>query len=137
MARINQTRLMFSRERLARIRTIAIRKGVWYKTLDKAERGLVELTIRIVKRIGSPLLKRVLTSIFRKLQTVMENKIAYFARKAGRQLAEKLSLIAQSWGNASAFWWRAENNFIRFLTVIHVNTPSAFKSMKPHLLKRG
>jgi len=116
---------------------MALRKGVWYRTLDKAERGLVELTIRIVKRIGSPLLKRVLTSILRKLQTVMENKIAYFARKAGRPLAEKLSLIAQSWGNASAFWWKSENNFIRFLTVIQVNTPSAFKSMKPRVLKRG
>ncbi len=106
-----------------RIRTIAIRRGVWYKTLDKAERGLVELTTRIVNRIGSLLLKKVLTSVLRKLQTAMENKIAYSAKKAGKRLAEKLSLIAQSWGNASALLWKTEHNFIQFLAIMYLDSP--------------
>lgn len=125
MARINQTRFMFSREKLIKIRTMAIRRGVWYRTLDKAERGLVELTIRVVKRIGSLLLKRVLASIFRKLQTAMENRIAYLATKVGKPLAEKLSLIAQSWGNESAFLWKTEHHFIQFLAVMYHNTPGS------------
>jgi len=123
MVRINRTRFLVSREKLIKIRTVAIRTGVWYKTLDRAERGLVELTIRVVKRIGSLLLKRVLTSVFRKLQTAMENKIAYLAKKVGKPLAEKLSLIAQSWGNASAFLWKTEHNFIRFLAIMYLDNP--------------
>jgi len=123
MVRINQTRFMFSREKLIRIRTVAIRRGVWYKALDRAERGLVELTIRIVRRIGSLLLKRVLTSVFKKLQTAMENKIAHLSRKVGEPLAEKLSLIAQSWGNASAFLWKTERNFIQFLAIMYLGSP--------------
>jgi len=123
MAKINQTRSMFSRQKLIRIRTIAIRRGVWYKALDRAERGLVELTIRIVKRIGSLLLQKVLASIFRKLQMAMENRTTYLARKVGKPLAEKLSLIAQSWGNASAFLWKTEHNFIQFLAIMYLNNP--------------
>jgi len=123
MAKINQTRFLVSREKLVRIRTVAIRRGVWYKALDRAERGLVELTIRIVKRIGSFLLKKVLASILRKLQTAMENRITYLARKVGKPLAEELSLIARSWGNVSAFSWKTEHTFIQFLALMYLNNP--------------
>jgi len=127
MVRTNQIRFLLSRGKLAKIRTIAIRRGVWYKTLNKAERALVELTIRIVKKIGSPLLNRVLTSIIEKLQASLESGVAVQLLKVGQPLAEKISLIAQSWGSVSAFQWKSDHGFIRFLAVVYMDTPHMFR----------
>jgi len=127
MVETNQARFMLSREKLAKIRTIAIRRGVWYRTLNRAERALVELTIRIVKKIRSLVLNRVLTSVIEKLQATSEGRVAVLMRKVGQPLAEKISLIAQSWGSVSAAQWRSEHSFIRFLAVMYMNTPTVFR----------
>jgi len=127
MVETNHARFMLSREKLAKIRAIAIRRGVWYKALNRAERAHVELTIRIVKKIRSYLLNRVLTYIIEKLQAFLEGRVAVLIAKVGRPLAEKISKIAQSWGSVSAFQWKSEHSFIRFLAVMYMNTPSVFR----------
>jgi len=132
MVKTNQIRFMLSREKLTKIRTIAIRRGVWYKALNKAERALVELTIRIVKKIRSLVLKRVLTSTIEKLQASLEGRVAVLMRKVGQPLVEKISLIAKSWGSVSAFQWKSEQCFIRFLTVMYINTPNMFRDEYMH-----
>jgi hypothetical protein len=43
------------------------------------------------------------------------------AEKAGREMAEQLCQIAQSWGNKKASTWRLDIDFVRFLGVITVN----------------
>jgi len=128
MVKTSQARLMLSREKLEKIKKIAIRRGVWYKTLNKVERALVELTIRIVKKIRSFVLNRVLASIIEKLQASLDDRWAVPVQKVGQPLAKKISLIAQSWGSVSAFQWKSEHKFIRFLTVMYINTPSAFRT---------
>jgi hypothetical protein len=107
---------------LVKIRTKAIRKGVWFRVLNRAERAQIELTVRVVKRVRSLLLIKVLTSLMTKLLTAFESKVERFARKVGRHLARKLGLIAQSWGNVSAFVWKTECKFVRYLAVLHMNT---------------
>jgi hypothetical protein len=57
-----------------------------------------------------------------KLLTAFESKVERLARKVGRHLARKLGLIAQSWGNVSAFLWKTERKFVRYLAVLHMNT---------------
>jgi len=106
---------------LAQIRTRAIRKGVWFRILNRAERAQIELTVKIVRRVRSLLLTKVLTSLVTKLVTAIESKIERLTRKVGRHLAKKLGLIAQSWGHVSAFLWKAEHSFIRYLTVMYMN----------------
>jgi len=126
MVRTNNARFKLSRETLIKIRIVAIRKGVWFKTLSKAERALVELTIRIVRKIWSPLLNRVLTSITEKLQASLEGRVTALMRKVGHFLAEKIGMIAQSWGYVSASKWKSEHGFIRFLAVMYLNSPRMF-----------
>lgn len=122
-----QTQIPLSRDELVRMKTKAIRRGVWFKTLTRSERAQVDLTLRVVLKVRSFLLARVLTSIIKKLLEAMESVVARLVRVIGRPLAEKLSQIARNWGNASAARWAKNLGFILYLTIMHMNTPAMFK----------
>jgi len=113
---------------LAKIRTKAIRRGIWFRALTKAERAQIELTMRIVKKIRSFFLARVLGAIIKKLLDAMESRVARVVREVGRGLAEKLSLIAQDWGNKSAHRWTEDQSFVQYLAITYMNTPAIFKA---------
>jgi hypothetical protein len=119
-------RTWLSGKELAKIRAMAIRRGNWYRTLDKIERALFDLTIRVVMKIRSFVLSRILASIIEKLQIRTQCNIAVLLHKVGQPLAEKISRIAHEWGNTSADNWSADSSFGRFLAVMHINEPSLF-----------
>ncbi len=121
MVNLTPDRARISLHRLAQMRTRAIRKGVWFEVLNRVERAQIELTVRVVKRIRSLLLTKVLTALMTKLLTAFESKVDRFAGKIGWNLARRLGLIAQSWGNVSAFLWKRERKFVRYLAVTHMN----------------
>jgi len=119
-------RTWLSGKELAKIRAMAIRRGNWYRTLNKIERALLDLTIRVVKKIRSFVLSRILASIIEKLRIRTECSIAVLFLKVGQPLAEKISRIANKWGNTSADSWSADNSFAQFLAIMHINEPSLF-----------
>ena len=106
----------------------ALRRRVWFKTLIKMERGLINSVIEVVDKVRSTLLTKVLTSIVKKLLTALESHVTRMMREVGQPLAKKISLIAQSWGNKSAGEWITNKGFIQFLAVTMMNTPSLFKA---------
>jgi hypothetical protein len=122
------TLLLLGKNELAKIKTKAMRRGVWFKVLTRAERAQMELTMKIVKRIRSSILAEVVTSIVKRLLDAMESKIVRLMREVGRALARKFSGIAQKWGNKSAPQWETDTGFIQYLTVTYLNTPTMFKS---------
>ena len=125
---LTRTSAALGKNELAKIRAKAMRRGVWFRVLTRAERGQMELTMRIVKKIRSFFLARVVTSIVEKLLDAMESKVARLMREVGPALVQKLSGIAQKWGNESAVNWTADPVFTRYLTIMYMNTPSMFKT---------
>ena len=123
----HQTPIPLCRDELVRMRAKAIRRGVWFRTLTRSERAQVDLTIRVVQKVRSFLLARVLASLVKKLLDAMESKVLRLMREVGRSLAKELSGIAQKWGNASATRWAKDLGFIQYLTITHINTPAMFK----------
>ncbi len=113
---------------LVRIKARAMRRGVWFRVLTRGERAQIELTMRVVKRIRSFFLARVVSSIVEKLLDAMESRVTRLMREVGPALAQKLSGIAQKWGNSSAVSWIADPGFRQYLTVMYMNTPSVFKT---------
>jgi hypothetical protein len=113
---------------LAKLRVRALRRGVWFRVLTRGERAQMELTMKVVKRIRSLFLAKVLTNIVEKLLDAMESKVSRLMREVGQPLAQKLSSIAQKWGNSSAVSWTADSGFMRYLTIMYMNTPSIFKT---------
>ncbi|MFQ6065149.1 MAG: hypothetical protein ACE5L6_06710 [Candidatus Bathyarchaeia archaeon] len=114
---------------LVSLKQRALRKRVWFKILDRAERAIVDLTIRTVKKIRSCTLKEMLMAISEKLMEGMESQVARFAETIGRPLAQKIASLAFSWGNRGALKWSKNRGFIQYLTITQMNLPVMYKGI--------
>jgi len=92
------------------LRTRSLRKRVWYRALDRIERGLVDLTIRWVDNIRNRTMARVLLRILGKLVQALEHGMARVLT-VGKELALKASELAVRWGNTQAYTWRSDKVF--------------------------
>ncbi len=103
-----------TRDVIVGLKTRALRRRVWFGALDRIERGLVDLTIRYVDQVKSNRLRQVLVEILGKLARALESSMV---RALGRGwiVAARLSGLAVGWGDASAYGWRFEEAFHRFL----------------------
>jgi hypothetical protein len=78
---------------------------------------LLDLTIRVVEKVRSFMLAKLVSRIVDKLLEAMESRVYRLMRTEGRSLAEKLSKIGQAWGNRAAESWVKDRGFIQYLTV--------------------
>ena len=122
-----RVRVPLGKNELTKIKAKAMRRGIWYRLLTRAERAQIELTMKVVKKIRSFILAKVVTSIVKKLLNAMESKVARSMREIGQALAQKLSRIAQNWGNKLAHLWETDQSFVRHLTINYMNTPTSFR----------
>jgi len=109
------------RSQLVKIKTRATRAGVWYKALPRIDRVLVDLTIGVAQGIRSVHLAQCLLSVVRKLEGALESRVARAVREIGVPLAQKLSAVAQSWGNSVARAWAFDAGFARYLAMMGLN----------------
>ena len=105
---------------LARIRLLALRRRVFFKVLNRVERALFYLATRVISRVHSRVLANALNSIVEKLLNAMENTVSRRIKLIGAPLAEKISRIAQKWGNVNASEWANDPGFIQYLAVTRV-----------------
>jgi hypothetical protein len=121
------SRFLVRKEKLLKLKSRALRRGVWFRVLSAIDRALVNLTIRVVDEIRSVRLAEKLCLVVEKLENALKNKILHVLKTVGIPLARKLSFLAQKWGNASARKWASEISFAKFLAIIHLNNPPLFK----------
>jgi hypothetical protein len=110
-----------TRNDLVGLRSRALRRGVWFRVLGRVERSLVDLAIRIVHRVRNPVLYKALVSIVNKLWDSFDDRVSRAIRTIGFPSAQRLSLLAQQWGNESARNWMFDLSFARFIAVMHIN----------------
>lgn len=108
-------------EKLFKIKKFALRRGVWFKALNRIERGVLDLTMKYVDNVKSTKLAKVLEAIIQKLKQATESMVDKLMRTIGIPLAEKISYIATGWGNVSAKSWASDSQFAVFLAVMHIN----------------
>jgi hypothetical protein len=118
----------FDRAQLVKLRSRAMRAGVWFRALRRIDRVLIELTIRVADSVRSVTLARSISALVGKLEGIMESTVSRAVREVGFPLAQKLSLVTQKWGNVSAESWASDSSFARFLAVMYINDPKTFKS---------
>ena len=118
---------LLTREALAQLRRRAIRFKAWFK-LDRLERAAIDLTIRVVDRVRSSVLARVILGIVDKLRQWLRPTLRERALAIGRPLAEKISKIAQSWGNHRAGAWVEDLDFAFYLGISWINTPTVYRA---------
>ena len=112
-----QPSIPLTREALARLRLKALRRGCWFRDLKHSERKLLDLTIRVVEKVRSFILAKIVSRIVGKLCEAMESRIFRLMRTEGRSLAEKISKIAEAWGNRAAKSWAKDRGFMQYLVV--------------------
>ena len=118
---------LLCRTELEKIKKRALRRGIWFKVLSKIERIQVDLTIKVVKVVKSIILSKVLHSIVKKLLNAMESRVARLMKEVGKTLARKISEIGVKLGCKSAKSWINDEGFIKFSTIMYMNTPKLYK----------
>ena len=116
-----------NKNQLINLRLKAKRAGVWFKALPRIDRVLVDLTIRVATSVRSATLARNILAVTKKLEGLLESSLLRAFRGIALKLAQKLSTIAQKWGNTSAKRWASNVSFVTFLAVMHINEPKTFK----------
>jgi hypothetical protein len=106
---------------LTQAKKLALRRGVWFKTLNRIERAIIDLTVQCVDSIKSGKLAKMLTAIIDKLQSAMESIVDRLVKTIGVPLAEKISCVAAGWGNVSAKSWASDLSFAAFLAIMHTS----------------
>jgi len=119
----NEKRIPLMRNEMIRIKAKALRRGVWFRVLTRVERACVDLAIMVVERVRSRLLQKVLSSVIMKLEEAIESQVRRLMREIGDNLAQKLSQIAQEWGNKSAVRWAKDAGLKQYLTITYMNAP--------------
>lgn len=111
---------------MVEIRRRALRRGVWFKALDRVERGILSLTAKIVDRVESVVLGVELAKMVKKLRDALKSGFARHMEEYGFGQALKMARIAVDWGYAMAVDWSSDTGFVRYLTFLDLNWPTGF-----------
>ena len=90
----------------------AKRRGAWF-SLDRKEKGLLSLAIRVEVKFTSLELLRAITSVLKKLEE--HGNTLYARMQRGFKLAWAFSEFAVAAGNASAKEWRRDRHYADYL----------------------
>src|SRR2546427_9009252 len=110
-----------TREVLVGLKTRGLRRRLWYCTLSRLERGLVDLTIRWVDRVRSGRLTETLVRILAKLAIALKTSMGGVLGR-GRELAMRASSLAVGWGNSQAYAWRYDKSYALALGLGYATT---------------
>ncbi len=113
---------MLTRQTLAKIKTRSLRQRVWFKTLSRVERAIVDLTIKCVERVRSTVLARTISTIVSKMLEILEERFMMRAERLGQEIAKDLCTLGEGWGNKACSTWKRDKRFIRFQGVNALNT---------------
>jgi nuclear transport factor 2 (NTF2) superfamily protein len=125
------------RQFLIKLKQKAIRSNnSWFKILSLEKRRFIDAVIQTVDRIQSSLLLKLVSDLADKLlraiggmQAFMGN-VRYSMINYGYPLAQKISLIAQNWGNSTARKWATDEGFIMYLSVSEINNLPMYQSSR-------
>ena len=115
------------KKQLVNLKTRAMRSGAWFRALQRIDRVLFDLTIRVVDTIRSAKLAKSIALLARKLEDAIESGFSSRLRAIGFPLAQKISLTAQKLGNISASSWAFDSSFAIFLAVMYIHNVKIFK----------
>ena len=115
------------RRSLEKLKRLSIRSRAWFRVLDWKQRRFMDIVIKTVDRIRSPLLLRVLGPLVKRLleaigRDAKAGALALMDRGAYNMMigvAEKIVAVAQKWGNKSAKEW-LDKGFIKYLVIMNL-----------------
>ena len=108
---------MLTNRFLRHLKERALRKGVWFKVLDRVDRGIFNLTIEIVERVQSLSLARQIMNILVTLRDALKSKFERFVNTFGVFRLVEIVEQAVNMGYIEALKWRDDVAFSRYLAM--------------------
>ena len=110
---------IISQNYLRTVRLAALRKRVWYRVLDRVERGIVNLTIEVVVKVQSSVLAVELVKILVKLRDASKSTFIRHVEGYGYMKLRLVVEQAKGFGSEALGWlmdlgfaeWFALNSF--------------------------
>ena len=107
---------------LVKLRREALKKGIWFRVLNRVERSIVNLVPVCMQRPRNARLIDVLTKIVVKIKDALRSRMDDLVNRIGNPLARRLSFIAQKWGHKTAYKWAADQEFSEYLAIVAMST---------------
>ena len=117
---------MFTSEFLSGVRRRGIRRGVWYRVLDRVERGILTLSARVVEKVESVVLGVELVKILKKLKDAMKSMFVKRMEDYGVKRVKEIVAQAVSWGCKTTQTWDSDRGFAEYLTLLDVHSPTGW-----------
>lgn len=114
---------MLTRGFLLKIRRRAIRKRVYYRALDRLERGILELSSRLLDSAQSVVLLQQLFEIVMKLDEALKGRFQQHMECFGVRRVTEIIMQAVKFGYKDAVGWLRDPGFVKYLTVMDFNSP--------------
>jgi len=114
---------LFTSSFLGGLRKKALQRRVWYSALDKVERGIITLSIRLIDSVQSATLGIEIVKITKKLKDALKNPFITYMETFSLQEAMKIADQALRFGNPKAQEWVYDFGFARYLALINYNKP--------------
>jgi hypothetical protein len=107
--------IIISQEYLRKVRSTAVRKRVWFRVLDRVERGIFNLTISYVEKVQSHVLVNILVKLRDGSKSVFIRHVEGYGYMKIRLVVEQ----AMVFGSEASGWlmdlgyaeWFAVNNY--------------------------
>jgi len=96
-----------------KVKTRALRQRVWFKTLSRVDRAIIDLTIRCVEKVRSSVLTRSILTILDKMLKTLEENFMTRAERVGYKIAENLCTLGERWGNKACSSWKRDKSFVK------------------------
>jgi len=106
--------------------TKALRRRVLHKALDQEDRAYLYLTMRVLDRVRSIRVGRIIVGILAKLKEALESPFIKAVETQGITRARRIAAQAVKWGYKAARAWASDLGFASYLTLIDVNKPSGW-----------
>ena len=117
---------MFTRSFLKAVKRKALRRGVWYSALDSVDRGILFLTSQVVDEVRGIELGRMIVKMLAKLKKASRSRFVRRMESYGLERAGEIADQATSFGYEEAKGWAYDFDFVRYVTLLVVNTPSGW-----------
>jgi len=105
------------------MRRRAIRRRVYFKALDRLERGILDLSARLLDSAQSVVLLQQLFEIVMKLDEALKSRFQRHVESFGVRRMAEIIMQAVKFGYREAVGWLRDPGFMEYLAVMDLNSP--------------
>ena len=119
---------IISQDYLRTVRLAALRKRVWYRVLDRVERGIVNLTIDVVMKVQSSVLAGELVKILAKLRDASKSAFTRHVESYGYLKLREIVRQADALGCEGACGWLMDLGFAEWFALNSFYKPAGWRN---------